>query len=32
VSEDEADSIGIGKYFTDTMYPKVEIVDWENEE
>ena len=31
VSEDEADSIGIGKYFTDTMYPKVEIVDWEAE-
>ena len=28
-SEDECDAIGIGKYFSDTMAPKVEIVDWE---
>lgn len=28
-SEDEADAIGIGKYFTDLQTPKVEIVDWE---
>lgn len=30
--EDEADAIGIGKYFCDLQTPKVEIVDWENEE
>ena len=28
-TEDESDAIGIGKYFTDTQIPKVEIVDWE---
>ena len=32
VEEDEADAIGIGKYFSDIQTPKVEIVDWENEE
>ena len=31
VTDDIADSIGIGKYFVDTMYPQTEIVDWENE-
>lgn len=31
-SEDECDAIGIGKYFSDTMTPKVEIVDWEAED
>ena len=31
VSEDVADSIGIGKYFCDIQSPKVEIVDWEAE-
>lgn len=30
-TDDEADAIGIGKYFSDLMAPKVEIVDWENE-
>ena len=30
-TEDEADAIGIGKYFVDTQSPKVEIVDWEAE-
>ena len=30
VTDDEADAIGIGKYFSDTMAPKVEIIDWEN--
>lgn len=30
-TDDEADAIGIGKYFSDTMMPKVEIVDWEAE-
>ena len=29
-TDDEADAIGIGMYFADTMAPKVEIVDWEN--
>lgn len=28
-TEDEADAIGIGKYFSDIQTPKVEIVDWE---
>ena len=28
-SEDEADAIGIGKYFSDIQSPKVEIIDWE---
>lgn len=28
-TEDEADAIGIGKYFSDMQTPKVEIVDWE---
>ena len=28
-TEDEADAIGIGKYFCDIQTPKVEIVDWE---
>ena len=28
-TDDEADAIGIGKYFSDLMAPKVEIVDWE---
>ncbi len=28
-TEDECDAIGIGKYFSDTLAPKVEIVDWE---
>jgi hypothetical protein len=31
-TDDEADAIGIGKYFSDIMAPKVEIVDWEAEE
>lgn len=31
VSEDAADAIGIGKYFSDTETPKVEIIDWENQ-
>lgn len=31
VKEDEADSIGIGKYFSDIQTPKVEIIDWEVE-
>lgn len=31
VKEDEADSIGIGKYFSDIQTPKVEIIDWEAE-
>lgn len=31
-TDDEADAIGIGKYFSDTMMPKVEIIDWEAEE
>lgn len=30
-TEDEADAIGIGKYFSDIQAPKIEIVDWENE-
>ena len=30
-TDDEADAIGIGKYFSDLMAPKVEIIDWENE-
>ena len=30
VTDDEADAIGIGKYFADVMAPKVEIIDWEN--
>lgn len=30
-SEDECDAIGIGKYFCDTHFPKIEIVDWESE-
>lgn len=30
-TDDEADSIGIGKYFSDIMAPKVEIIDWEAE-
>ena len=30
-TDDEADSIGIGKYFSDIKIPKVEIVDWEAE-
>ena len=30
-TEDEADAIGIGKYFCDIQAPKVEIVDWEAE-
>ena len=29
-TEDECDAIGIGRYFSDTYMPKVEIVDWEN--
>lgn len=29
-TEDECDSIGIGKYFIDIQMPKVEIIDWEN--
>ncbi len=28
-TEDEADAIGIGKYFSDIQSPKVEIIDWE---
>ena len=28
-TEDEADAIGIGKYFCDIQAPKVEIIDWE---
>lgn len=28
-SEDEADAIGIGKYYSDTQAPKVEVIDWE---
>lgn len=28
-TEDEADAIGIGKYFCDIQTPKVEIIDWE---
>ena len=28
-TEDEADAIGIGKYFSDVQTPKVEIIDWE---
>lgn len=31
-TEDEADAIGIGKYFCDIQTPKVEIIDWEAEE
>jgi hypothetical protein len=31
-TDDECDAIGIGMYFSDTMAPKVEIVDWEAEE
>ena len=31
-SEDEADALGIGKYFCDLMTPKVEIVNWEDDE
>ena len=31
VTDDIADSIGIGKYFVDIMYPQTEIVDWEAE-
>ena len=31
-TEDEADALGIGKYFCDLMTPKVEIIDWENDE
>ena len=31
VSNDEADAIGLGKYFCDLQTPKVEIVDWEAE-
>ena len=31
VSEDEADAIGIGKYFCDNQVPKIEIIDWEGE-
>ena len=30
-TEDEADAIGIGKYFSDMQAPKVEIIDWEAE-
>lgn len=30
-TEDECDAIGIGKYCSDTITPKVEIVDWEAE-
>lgn len=30
-TEDQCDAIGIAKYCSDTMVPKVEIVDWENE-
>jgi len=30
-TDDEADAIGIGKYFSDVMAPKVEIIDWESE-
>lgn len=30
-TDDECDAIGIGMYFSDTMAPKVEIVDWEAE-
>jgi len=30
-SNDEADAIGIGKYLSDMMAPKMEIIDWENE-
>ena len=29
-TEDECDAIGIGKYFSDTMAPRVEMIDWEN--
>lgn len=29
-TDDEADAIGIGKYFSDLMAPKVEIIDWES--
>lgn len=28
-TDDEADAIGIGKYFCDLQTPKVEIIDWE---
>ena len=28
-TDDEADAIGIGKYFSDLMAPKIEIIDWE---
>jgi hypothetical protein len=30
-TDDEADAIGIGKYFSDIQAPKVEIIDWEAE-
>ena len=30
-SNDEADAIGIGRYLSDMMAPKMEIIDWENE-
>ena len=29
VSDDVADAIGIGKYFSDIQSPRVEIIDWE---
>lgn len=29
-SDDECDAIGIGRYYSDTHAPKVEIIDWEN--
>lgn len=29
-TDDEADAIGIGRYLSDMMAPKVEVVDWEN--
>ena len=31
-TEDECDAIGIGKYYSDTQAPKVEIVNWEDME
>ena len=29
-TEDECDAIGIGKYFSDSQVPTVQIIDWEN--
>lgn len=31
-TDDECDAIGIGMYFSDTIAPKVEVIDWEAEE